>query len=289
MNNKQGYFRIATIRSVPIFLHWSFPAAFLFLCFAGTFRLNEWLYYFLAYAVLILVHESGHLLAALSLRLKVYSVDISGNGGLCKFDRPKRIRESVLVYSGGLVAQFVVFLLVIITFNFMGIPASGPARAVYIIFTYVNIGIFIINFIPGMAVHAGSMTDGTVLWRLFMHVSKNEPHPSPPLVITPFEEAPVFPPDTSLIKKPGFLPAHFIHGIEVLSDRTTPMDFVVSCFMKYLGLSSNEATVLMLDIHNNGGMLIPLPSRAKAVTVARAIAEDAQAAGHALICRYVGS
>jgi hypothetical protein len=48
---------------------------------------------------------------------------------------------------------------------------------------------------------------------------------------TAFETLPsrVLPPETSLLDTPEFVPPGFVHGIEVLNDDKTPMDFVITC------------------------------------------------------------
>jgi ATP-dependent Clp protease adapter protein ClpS len=287
MTKPGGYLKVASIGGIPLFVHWSFPVGGVLVSLCGRLDPSQWIHYSISYTCLIIIHEAGHVVAARLLGLKVFAIDISGTGGLCRVERPRYLRHSVLIYSGGLIAQLGVFLATWVYVSLCGTPVSGLGRALVITLTVVNGVLFIINLIP----QRGSqelVTDGYVLWKLLLHVVRGHPHPHPPLVATPAEQAPVFHPETRLLSKPGFRPRDFVCGIEVLNDRTTPMEFVVSVLSRHLEISRDEAIVIMLDIHNTGGLLIPLPSAQNGRRVADAIAAEARAAGHPLVCRYVG-
>jgi len=287
MTKQPGYLKVGTVRNIPIYVHWSFAAVGVLVSLLGHADPVQWVYFYIAYAFLVLLHEGGHVAAAGFLGLKVISVEISGTGGLCRFERPRQVRHSVFVYSAGLLAQAVVFALTLGYIKVFDWPRSAAGLAIAITFTFVNAILFVANLFPQKGTRALG-TDGYVLWKLFLHAYRGHPHPHPPLVVTPAGKAPVFSPDTRLLLKPGFLPTGFVQGIEILNDNTTPMDFVVATMVRHLGLSQDEAIVKMLDIHNNGGMLIAIPSRGQAQGIADAIASEAHAAGHAFVCRYAG-
>jgi ATP-dependent Clp protease adapter protein ClpS len=97
----------------------------------------------------------------------------------------------------------------------------------------------------------------------------------------------VFSADTSLITIPRFVPAGFVHGIEILNDNSTPMEFVVSALGECLGLSYTDSVRAMLEIHYQGGKLVPLPSLDEAHRVADAVAARAAKQNYALVCRAV--
>jgi ATP-dependent Clp protease adapter protein ClpS len=99
--------------------------------------------------------------------------------------------------------------------------------------------------------------------------------------------SPVLPPNTSLIAFPDFVPTGFTQGIEVLNDNTTPMEFVVSVLDSYLGLSPEDSNRTMLDIHQRGGVLLPIPSLAEAKRVAAQMTAEAVEHGYPLVCRPV--
>ena len=271
-----------------MFVHWSLPAGGMIVSLFARIHPRDWIYYCIAFTLLLIVHELGHVAAAAFFRLKVMAVEISGAGGLCHVERPSRLSQFIVVYSAGLLAQAAAFAIAFTYLRRFGFPQNKFAVACLFMFVVVNLIVFVINLIPQRNKRSGLGTDGWVLWKLFLHVFRGHPHPFPPLVVAPPDQAPVFPPETRLLDKPGFRPAGFVHGIEILNDRTTPMEFVISVLTTHLGLNREQAIVKMLEIHNNGGAIIALPSQTRARAVADAISEDARSSGHSFVCRYAG-
>jgi ATP-dependent Clp protease adapter protein ClpS len=97
----------------------------------------------------------------------------------------------------------------------------------------------------------------------------------------------VFPPETSLLTIPKFVPHGFVHGVEILNDNTTPMEFVVSVLGVHLGLSEKDAIRTMLAIHEQGGVLLAMPLLVDAKRVTEAVSMEAAKHNHSLICRAV--
>ena len=97
----------------------------------------------------------------------------------------------------------------------------------------------------------------------------------------------VFSSDTSLLHREGFIPEGFRHRVEILNDDGTPMEFVVSVLQENLGMNRSEAIRTMLDIHRNGGALVPRDSLEESIRIAGAVTAEARQANHPLICRAV--
>lgn len=102
-------------------------------------------------------------------------------------------------------------------------------------------------------------------------------------------DAPILPPETSLLSRPEFVPPGFEQGIEILNDNTTPMEFVTFVLASSLGLSLKDASRTMLEIHTRGGALLATPSLAEAQRIAALITAEAARQGHPLTCRPVSS
>jgi ATP-dependent Clp protease adapter protein ClpS len=98
--------------------------------------------------------------------------------------------------------------------------------------------------------------------------------------------SPIFPPTTKLLDKADFQSRGFVRGIEILNDQTTPMEIVVTCLVAHLSFTQEKAIATMLEIHNNGGILIAIANEDDALRIAEAITRDARNSGHNLICRY---
>jgi ATP-dependent Clp protease adaptor protein ClpS len=65
------------------------------------------------------------------------------------------------------------------------------------------------------------------------------------------------------------------------------MEFVVQVLEKSLRLHRVEATRMMLEIHNKGGVLVATVSVEESRRVAEEVSEAARVGGHPLACRAV--
>jgi ATP-dependent Clp protease adapter protein ClpS/Zn-dependent protease len=275
-------FKVATVQGAPLRIHWSLPAGGLMLSIFSGFSLTEWLYYCLAFLALISIHELGHFAAARSLGLKVFSVDISGLGGQCNVQAPRGVRDTLLVFSAGLLAQCVLFLLTLLYIAIFGWPISAFGKCVAVTFTAYNAFLFVLNLIPGKT-FSGLSTDGNIIWKVILHATKGTPHPFP----DPIAATRIFPAETSLLSLEEFSAPGFTTGVEILNDSKTPMEFVVATLMQQLQLDREKAITLMLDIHKNGGALVPTAGLDRAEAIAPAVTEAAHNQGHQFVCRAV--
>jgi ATP-dependent Clp protease adapter protein ClpS len=277
-----GPWKLATIRGVPFFIHGSFPIGGLAVAALAKAGVAGSIAYCLAFAVLIAVHELGHFVAARALDLRVFRIDISGLGGRCLTQLPRSVKQTFVVYSAGIAAQALLFVLTQCAVAVLGAPQSPAGRSVFITFTAVNLMIAVVNLVPGK-VREGLSTDGAILWELFLHVFRGRPHP----LAKQHAVSPVFSPESTLLSIDGMKPAGFTVGIELLNDDATPMEFVIGMLETHLKLDREAAIASMLTVHNKGGLLLPLTDLGEAEMVAAAVMRDARAQGHPLICRAI--
>lgn len=99
----------------------------------------------------------------------------------------------------------------------------------------------------------------------------------------------IFAPETRLLGIAGIRPQGFVHGIEILNDDRTTMEFVVWALREHVGLDHSTALERMLDIHADGGALLAMESEAEAERVAALVVSDARERNFPLICRAVSS
>jgi ATP-dependent Clp protease adapter protein ClpS len=267
-----------------VFAHWSLvAAAFALPALAYAVPIRAYprfqfaLVVGLTYVCLTVVHELAHAVVARCSGLKVYSLTISAFTGACLHEAPRTYRTAFAVTSAGLVVQFLLLAASQAYLSLVGMPESGLVYLVLLAFVYLNGLVILINLAPWKRRSESSGTDGYLLWKLAVRRLKGLPFGLPDTSAT-------FAPETRLVRVRGFQPEGFTSGIEILNDNTTPMEFVVTTLSRNLEMSQEEAIKLMLEIHAKGGALVPLsPSRAE--TVAAAIAGEAKAAGHPLVCR----
>lgn len=272
--------RILKIGNVPVSVHWSVLVTVGVLSLLVRFDPTASLSLCLAYLLFISSHELAHAIVARSLGLKVFSVRFSGMGGSCRFQPPTSYGEAFLVASAGLAAQGLLFVATVATLPLLGRQTSPVGLYLFSGLTYVNAAVLVMNLIPVKSRQERSATDGYLLWTLVVNKLSGRQYSWPDTSAT-------FPPETRLRDLDGFTPAGFTIGIEILNDNSTPMEFVVATLSTHLQIAEDEAIRMMLDIHKKGGLMIALPTQEHATMVARAIASDAAARGHKLVCRPV--
>jgi ATP-dependent Clp protease adapter protein ClpS len=82
--------------------------------------------------------------------------------------------------------------------------------------------------------------------------------------------------------------SQFRHGLELLDDDQTPMQFVVESLAKVLGLERKSAIHIMLVIHKSGRAIIAVPTAQEAESACQDIVAEARASGYPLVCRVIG-
>src|SRR4051812_39177823 len=95
METRKGYFKLVTIRRVPIYVYWSLPLLPMLAPIFEGYEPHAFLYFILGFVLIVIVHEAGHVLAALALRLKIVAVDLSAGGGMCHVELPPRMWQSM--------------------------------------------------------------------------------------------------------------------------------------------------------------------------------------------------
>jgi ATP-dependent Clp protease adapter protein ClpS len=80
----------------------------------------------------------------------------------------------------------------------------------------------------------------------------------------------------------------FLHGVELINDDQTPMQFVVDGLRTILGLEQDAAVGTMSAVHRNGRAIVAVSSGAEADRASNALVTDARSHGHPLVCRAIG-
>lgn len=279
-NRKPGYIKIGAFGEASVLLHWSFLIGCIFVAIFFKAKLGELFFVCSAYAALIIFHEIGHAVAARVFSLKVYSIELSGLGGVCRAEIPGS-RLAALVYaSAGLIVQIILLIIVGTYINYSGWPTTVAGTSTAFVFTAVNSLLILVNLIPSKARHENYGSDGYFIWKLILQFFRGQPYCYPDASAT-------FSPKASLISLHGFVPDGFEVGVEILNDNSTTMEFVVHALTKHLKLPHEKAIEMMLTIHKKGGLLIPLETYELAQEVSSEISNEAKREGHDLVCRPV--
>ena len=277
--NYKGYCKLLEIKKVPVYVHWTFPIGGLVISAFSDFKISTILSYCVSYTLLVVIHELGHVLAAVATGTKVSSVAIVGWGGFCYLDQIKKIGPAFIIFSSGLVAQVLVFLCSIWYLYNFDEPETVFGNCLLKTFTRINFIVFVANLLP---YNEGKWpTDGKVLFDLLVALWKHRKL----RVRFASGKSPIFSSEKSLVSMKKFVPKEFTVGVEIFNDNTTPMDFVVDILTKALNLTEDEAVNAMIEIHTNGGKLFSMPSEAVAIAAVEKINAAVVANQHQLICR----
>jgi ATP-dependent Clp protease adapter protein ClpS len=284
-----GFVRVARLGGASLDLHWTGILGGIVLSAAGGSRLGLWLPLMAGWLLVVLVHELGHALAARALGLKVYGIRLRGMGGHCVTEIPLGMRATLILFSAGLLAQLA--LLAATLAAAIGLHGAHDTTLGAFAFALVlgNGLTFVASVLPWTS-SDGLRSDGRVLLQLAIDRWHGRTIVGGSLpAMNPAAQSPVFSPESTLLDRPELVPAGFVHGVEILNDRHTPLAFVVEALHVHLGLNGRPAWLDAIDIHNRGGLLRPLPTREDAERAAAAIASAAAAAGHAFVCRAVST
>lgn len=173
----RGSFRVARILGVPIYLSfsWGLIALFVTFGFADLFRrsvvgaVGATPYLLaLAFAVLsalcVLLHELGHVVAALALGLKVRHVFIFLLGGVSDIHpEPTRARHEVIISAAGPLASAAIAIAAWL--GSLPAPTHSAIGVELRILVWSNLVIAVFNALPGLPLDGGRVLRATV-WGL---------------------------------------------------------------------------------------------------------------------------
>ncbi len=155
--------RVFNVRGVPVFVHWSVFAICLFLLGAGIKEIVASAVGLASYLGVVVLHEVGHQLVATHRRYHVARIEIYPVHGLCRFEEPEYPLDAAVIAWGGVAAQFVVAVPLIVFVKLLGSPDLGILGIPVAIFAFVSPAIAIFNLLPVAPL------DGKLAWSYFQH------------------------------------------------------------------------------------------------------------------------
>jgi Zn-dependent protease len=152
MQARGGHLLIGRWRGAPILLHWSWPLGALLLT-RLSFAPLAWL----GFALLTLAHELGHGWLVRRYRLRLTAIELLPFGGECRFTGPATDRELATIAWGGVAAQALVLVVVLVVTSAWPLPALAPLWAVLVSSNLWMIGLNLLPIAP---------LDGAWAWKL---------------------------------------------------------------------------------------------------------------------------
>lgn len=162
----KAFSEVMEIRGVRVYVHWSvFALSSLFLLGALE-RPREILVGLFSYYGVILIHECGHMVMAQRKRCHVNWIRLYPILGLVSYDMPYSKLDHAIIAWGGVLAQSVITVPVLLYLSFFGAPQSGAINVALGIWGYLSLGLIAFNLIPVPPL------DGATAWKLIPELAK---------------------------------------------------------------------------------------------------------------------
>jgi Zn-dependent protease len=152
--------RVARIRGVDVRVHWTLLLVSAFILLNAITRPVLSIVGLLSYFGVLLLHETGHLIAAHRRGSHVHEILIYPVHGRCVFDQPWSKFDHCVIAWGGVIAQLVVAIPLIFYIAVFGYTTSDAANAFLAIFGGLSPVIAIYNLIPA------ANLDGATAWAI---------------------------------------------------------------------------------------------------------------------------
>jgi Zn-dependent protease len=152
--------KVMQIRGVDTYIHWSVFAVAAFILAGVGHRPGLTLLGLLSYLAVLLIHESGHLIAAQRKGCRVLSIQLYPVFGVTRFETPWSRLDHCVIAWGGVLAQAVVFIPLIAWVSIFGYTRAEGLNMIFAILGFFSLGIAIINLLPMAPL------DGATAWGL---------------------------------------------------------------------------------------------------------------------------
>ena len=151
---------IMRIQGTPVYVHWSVLVIVL-LILAGVIRRPvESLLAMTAYLSVLLIHETGHLVAARRMHCFVDEIRLYPIFGITKFQAPWSKFDHCVIAWGGVIAQTVVAAPIIGFVSIFGYSRFEPINAIFAILGFFSLGVALFNLLPVRPL------DGSIAWAI---------------------------------------------------------------------------------------------------------------------------
>jgi Zn-dependent protease len=153
--------KIGQIRGVDTYVHWTvFLAASLIL--AGVIRRPILsLLGLVAYFAVLLIHETGHLIAAQRKGCPVFSIELYPIFGVTRFGTPWSRLDHCVIAWGGVLAQALVAIPLVAWVAVFGYTKFQAVNMLFAILGFFSIGVAFFNLLPIPPL------DGATAWGIF--------------------------------------------------------------------------------------------------------------------------
>jgi Zn-dependent protease len=153
-------FEVMEISGVKVFAHWSVLLIGAVILIGALEEPLLAATVLAAYYGVILIHECGHMIAAQRKGCRVWSIELYPIWGITRFSEPYSYFDHCVIAWGGVVAQVVVAVPLLIWTETFGYTRFQPVNAVLAILGFFSLSVAVFNLLPIRPL------DGAIAWGL---------------------------------------------------------------------------------------------------------------------------
>lgn len=151
---------VAKLRGVDVYVHWTVFVIAALMIYAAIHQPWVTLAGGMSWLALMLLHESGHMVVAHQKHCQVMSIELYPIFGLCRFQTPWSRFDHCVISWGGVIAQLIVAIPVVVALTVFGRPKLDPINAILVILGPYSVMMALFNLLP-----MGRL-DGAVAWSI---------------------------------------------------------------------------------------------------------------------------
>jgi membrane-associated protease RseP (regulator of RpoE activity) len=149
---------VMQIRGVDTYVHWSVFAVAAFILAGVVRQPGRTLLGLVLYLAVLLIHESGHLIAAPRKGCRVQSIQLYPIFGITRFETPWSRLDHCIIAWGGVLAQAVVFIPLVAWVAVFGYLQAVGIAMIFAILGFFSLGVAVFNLVPVPPL------DGSIAW-----------------------------------------------------------------------------------------------------------------------------
>jgi Zn-dependent protease len=157
---------VVKLRGVDVYVHWTVLVVGILMIYATIRQPWVTLAAGLSWLALMLLHESGHMVAAQRKHCQVLSIELYPIFGLCRFEIPWSRYDHCVIAWGGVIAQLLVAIPLMAGVELFGYSRFNPVNVALFIFGQYSLVVAVFNLLPVRGL------DGAMAWRIIPEAIK---------------------------------------------------------------------------------------------------------------------
>jgi Zn-dependent protease len=153
--------KIGQIRGVDTYVHWTVLLLAVLILAEVIRRPVLSLLGLVAYFAVLLIHETGHLIAAQRKGCPVFSIELYPIFGVTRFGTPWSRLDHCVIAWGGVLAQAAVAIPLVVWVAAFGYTRFEVVNMLFVILGFFSVGVALFNLLPIPPL------DGATAWRIF--------------------------------------------------------------------------------------------------------------------------